>query len=237
MKRVFVRGDCHGDFSWLPQWCENVHSTYDDYLIILGDAGINYYLDKRDKKRKEWISSCAVNIISVQGNHEERPRNIESYNLSYLGNGPIDGYFWIEENYPNIMFPDNGDFYLYDKRFLVADGAYSADKFYRLSNGWSWFEDEQMNDEDKKKIEAAIKQSPHFDFILSHTCPRILEPIHLYINNLDQKTVDKTTEDYLQEIYNQVSFGRWYFGHFHSDETNGLDSKVRMKYKDIERIL
>lgn len=238
MKRVFVRGDCHGDFTWLPEWCENIHSTYDDYLIILGDAGINYYLNKRDKKVKELISSCKINIVSVQGNHELRPRNLDSYNLSYLTNGPTDGYFWIEENYPNILFPENGDFYLYNKRFLVADGAYSVDKYYRLKKGWSWFEDEQMNEDDKKKIENAINQSPYFDFILSHTCPEVLIPTHLFLTKLDSdREVDKTTEKYLQDIYNRVSFGAWYFGHFHSDEKSGLDNKVILKYNHIERII
>lgn len=237
MKRVFVRGDCHGDFNWLPQWCENIHATYDDYLIILGDAGINYYLDKRDKERKKLISSCPVNIISVHGNHEERPRNIESYNKVCFGNSPIDGYFWNEEDYPNILFPQNGEFYLYDKRFLVADGAYSVDKPFRLENGWNWFKSEQMNAEDKARIEAAIKQSPHFDFVLSHTCPKVLEPIHLFFSKINSEEVDKSTEYYLQDIYNRIFFGAWYFGHFHSDETSGLDSKVHLKYKHIERII
>ena len=38
--RVFVRGDTHGYFDWLPDWCKENHTTTNDLLIILGDAGI-----------------------------------------------------------------------------------------------------------------------------------------------------------------------------------------------------
>lgn len=52
MARIFITGDKHGDFSFLPLWCKQNNTTLDDILIILGDAGINYYGGKKDKRIK-----------------------------------------------------------------------------------------------------------------------------------------------------------------------------------------
>ena len=41
--RLFVRGDTHANFNFLPYFCEEDQTEYDDILIILGDAGILYY--------------------------------------------------------------------------------------------------------------------------------------------------------------------------------------------------
>ena len=49
MGRVFIRGDCHGSFAFLRDFCKENNTTVEDTLIILGDAGINYFLDKRDR--------------------------------------------------------------------------------------------------------------------------------------------------------------------------------------------
>ena len=56
--RVFIRGDTHGDFSWLPTWCEKTNTSVKDCLIILGDAGILYYgsNSKKEKELKSFIS-------------------------------------------------------------------------------------------------------------------------------------------------------------------------------------
>ena len=35
--------DTHGDFSWLPAFCEENQTTYYDAIIITGDHGFLYY--------------------------------------------------------------------------------------------------------------------------------------------------------------------------------------------------
>lgn len=39
---------------------------------------------------------------------------------------------------------------------IVIGGAYSVDKFYRLSKGYNWFEDEQPSDEIKAYVESNL---------------------------------------------------------------------------------
>lgn len=55
---IYITGDTHGDFGRVVKSCEQMETEKEDVLIILGDAGINYYGGKRDQKTKafyQWI--------------------------------------------------------------------------------------------------------------------------------------------------------------------------------------
>ena len=41
--------------------------------------------------------------------------------------------------------------------------------------------------------------------------------IHLFIQGLDQSTVDSSMELWLQDVADNIEFDKWYFGHFHID--------------------
>ena len=44
----YITGDCHGDFTRIYDFCEFSQTTQkDDVMIVLGDAGINYFLDEQ----------------------------------------------------------------------------------------------------------------------------------------------------------------------------------------------
>ena len=64
MRRLFMTGDTHGDFDFLAGWCRNNETTYEDILIILGDAGINYYgpTQKKELALKEMIKQGAQGV-------------------------------------------------------------------------------------------------------------------------------------------------------------------------------
>ena len=44
-----------------------------DVLIILGDAGFNYYDDKRDDELKKEISQLSITLFCLHGNKENDP--------------------------------------------------------------------------------------------------------------------------------------------------------------------
>ena len=69
------------------------------------------------------------------------------------------------------------------------------------------------------------------DIVLSHTCPLKTEPIHLFLPFIDQSTVDKSTEEWLQTIADELKFDKWYFGHFHD---NWINDKYEMLFGDIK---
>lgn len=230
---IFLTGDYHGNFDGLKEWCERNNTSRKDYLIVLGDAGINYFCNKRDIKLKEYLSSCPITIVCIHGNHEERPANIPTYSFKYLREFGCS--CWYEQDFPNIYFPQDGTMIINGITFLVAGGAYSIDKQYRLNMGYRWFPDEQMSEENKEKVlELARKHS--YDYILSHTAPLNYEPKYLFLPMIDQSTVDKTMEEFLQQVYDRLDgrFKRWFFAHYHSD--NNLSDKVTLVYNDIIQI-
>lgn len=233
MGRIFITGDKHGDFSFLPLWCKQNNTTLDDILIILGDAGINYYGGKKDKRIKAMISKCPITLICVHGNHEARPSTIPSYILTT--SPKIKCNYWVEREYPNIIFPMDGTMEINGKRFLILGGAYSIDKFFRISCGYNWFSDEQMSREDRNRILDLIKTDNSFDYILSHTAPLSYEPKYLFLPLVDQSKVDKTMEKFLQDVYDKVRFNHWYFGHYHDD--NELGEKITIVFNNYIQIL
>ena len=70
---IYLTGDTHGRFERIACFCKDNDTTPDDLLIILGDAGINYYGGHRDKKLKQYIASMPITLLCIHGNHERRP--------------------------------------------------------------------------------------------------------------------------------------------------------------------
>ena len=102
INRVFVKGDCHGDFIWLKDFCEKYNTTKDDLVIICGDAGINFWLNQTDAKKKNFIDHFPITLLCIQGNHEKRPNFDMGYTPVYIKS--IGGLVWIEKKHLNTDF-------------------------------------------------------------------------------------------------------------------------------------
>ena len=125
---ILITGDIHRDFSRIYK----LEKDTDNMLIVLGDVGINYYLNEEDKNYKEYLKKLKLKLFCVRGNHEERPENISTYKEVEMFGGKV----FIEEEYPNLIFAKDGEIYNIDgKKILVIGGAYSVDKQYRLLSG------------------------------------------------------------------------------------------------------
>ena len=231
MGRFYITGDTHGNFNRIDYFCKRFETSKEDILCVLGDAGINYYLNKKDYMLKQVLQDMPITFFCVHGNHEERPFNISTYITKKWNEGT--GYY--EEEFPNILFAKDGEIYnINGKSILVIGGAYSVDKEYRLLKGWSWFKDEQPNKEIVKYIEKQITKQRHFDIVLTHTCPIKTEPRHMFLPFIDQSKVDKTTELLLQRIADWITFDNWYFGHFHGHWDNGKYHMLFEDYVEVE---
>ena len=114
-------------------------------------------------------------------------------------------------------------------QFLVLGGAYSVDKFYRLSMGYKWFSDEQMTEQEKQNFWN--KNISNVDVVLSHTCPYTNIPRHLFLKTIDQSTVDNNMEYFLQEVKEKIQYKNWFFGHYHNNEQ--IEENMYMLYDGI----
>ena len=207
---IYITGDTHRDFSRVYK----LKKDCDNMLIVLGDVGINYYLNEEDKNCKEYLKKLKLKLFCVRGNHEERPENIANYKEVEMFGGKV----FIEEEYPNLIFAKDGETYNIDgKKILVIGGAYSVDKQYRLLHGYKWFKDEQLTKEEMDTILEKVK-GKHFDIVLTHTCPYKYEPREVFMQGLDQSKVDKSMEHFLDEIEENISYDKWYCGHYHTEK-------------------
>ena len=207
---IYITGDTHREFYRL----HDIEKNKNNMLIILGDTGINYYLDERDKMLKEQLNSYNIKLFCVQGNHEERPENISTYKEVDMFGGKV----FIEEEYPNLIFAKNGELYDIDnKKVLVIGGAYSVDKNYRIIYGYPWFKDEQLSKEEMDNILNKYR-GQHIDIVLSHTCPLKYEPTEVFIKDIDQYHVDKSMENFLDKIEQSIDYDKWYCGHYHTEK-------------------
>ena len=137
---IYLTGDTHGSFERISEFCHRFKTTKEDVMIILGDAGINYYEGKRAELLKKMLDDMPITFFCIHGNHEQRPYAIPTYHEETWNGGMV----YVEKKHPSILFGKDGEVYNLDgKKAIVIGGAYSVDKFYRLSRHYAWFDNEQ----------------------------------------------------------------------------------------------
>lgn len=232
IKTWVVTGDCHGDMSRFTDYEYPRDGT--TAIIILGDAGVNYYMNKRDNSAKKKLQDSGYQFYLVRGNHEARPEDCEGVEWIYDAN--VNGTVGVDTNFPAIhYFLDGNDYLIGGHSCLVIGGAYSVDKFYRLSKGYpyQWFPNEQLDTNEREKIYDKIK-GKEFDFVFTHTCPRAWEPTDLFLPMLNQDEIDKTMETWLDDVKIAIKYHVWLFGHFHADRIE--KHKVEQYYKKSDTL-
>jgi len=226
---VYITGDTHGRFERIERFTLNMGTRRDDIMIILGDAGLNFFLNKRDQQTKSYVNQFGITTFCIHGNHEARPQTIQTY----IGKEFHGGKVLFEPDYPNIVFAIDGEVYDFDGlKCLVVGGAYSVDKWYRLERNYPWWPDEQPSEETKARVERKLKELKYeVDVVLSHTCPLHFQPREAFLPYFDQSSVDTTTEEWLEEIESKLTYKKWYFGHYHIPKKEG---KYQILYQDFD---
>ena len=202
-----------------------------DLLIILGDCGINYFGGSRDTELKESICRNEITLFCIRGNHEMRPVDVQGMvEIDYCG-----ARAYIEYKYPNIIYAKDGEIYnINGRKFLTIGGAYSVDKWYRIEMGRGWFSNEQLSKYERAQILEKIT-GQEVDFILTHTCPLQFQPTELFIQGIDESTIDKEMEIWLTEVEEKVTYGNWVFAHYHADKE--IRPGVQMLYNNIIELI
>ena len=249
IKNWLVRGDTHGNFTWMNTQLAD-YNPEETVIIILGDAGFNFYLNKYDERTKKEVNAKGYRIYCVRGNHEARPQSLLSIKIKY--DDDVHERVYIEEEYPNIRyFADWGCYYINNYKCLIIGGAYSVDKNWRLSRVGlteetnipkksGWFNNEQLTESEMASctdwIEWLLQTDGvvNFDFVFSHTCPKQFQPIDLFLGFIDQSTVDDSMEVWMDNIEKKINYHAWLFGHYHKDRIEY--PHVEQYFNDIETL-
>lgn len=230
MKELWcITGDTHADFSRFKDYATDLNTHYN--IIILGDAGVNYWLGKRDRLLKQSIVNDFPNITFylVRGNHEARPESLKTGRRQY--NNYIQGEVIVEDEYPNIYYLLDGETYWFNGlKALVIGGAYSVDKEYRQMMHWQWFSDEQLDVTEREEITKRC-EGRSWDMVLSHTCPFTMQPRHLFLSMVDQSKVDNSMELWLDDLRTKIDYSHWWWAHYHGDWD--YDDKHHMLFTNI----
>ena len=102
---VYLTGDTHGRFERIALFCRRQKLEAGDALIILGDAGLNYFGDWRDEDKKKYLSLLPCTIFCIHGNHEQRPSPEMGYQINTYHGGKV----WIQPQYP-FCLPSMGKY-------------------------------------------------------------------------------------------------------------------------------
>lgn len=231
INRVIITGDCHANISRFKNLNQEDKNDENLAIIILGDSGFNYTMGANDSHLKNLLDKkYKFTIYCLRGNHEARPQNVQGMELIYDEN--VKGEVYMQSKWPKLRyFKDWGVYQILDYKIAVVGGAYSVDKYYRLANGLRWFEDEQLD------IDEMLHCTRDFtnikaDLVLTHTCPVSWEPKDMFLPSIDQSSVDKTMELFLDELAQVFDWNVWCFGHYHADRLER--PHVEQLFNDME---
>lgn len=241
MPNFYVIGDIHGNKNPVRNFYRNyIKNTpkeqEENWLIMLGDAGLLYWFDYQDRNLKRDLSHYPFKYFVIRGNHEERASNRAIIEPDLWEEVECFGNKCLRQPaYPNIYYArDDGGIYNIDgRKTLVIPGAYSVDKWYRLQNGWSWFPDEQLRPLEMADLEV-IAAGQHFDLVLSHTCPYSKRPTDLFLHGIDQSRVDNSMEFWLDQLIEKISYGVHLWGHYHADRIEA--PYCEMCFQEVENL-
>ena len=234
---VYIRGDTHGEefqFSEdiMPgesKWTEN------DILIIAGDFGCVFqgedrYLSERNKLNA--LAQKPYQILFVDGNHEGFPF-LMAYPEVMLYGAPVrkirDNIFWLQRGYI---------YDIKDRSFFVMGGAHSMDKAFRMKyfdvcGEKIWFEEELPSNAEYQRAIANLKErNMKVDYIVTHTAPRTIIP---RIIHTAPDMTDAELTGFLDWVYHEISFVKWFFGHFHEDLE--INDQMTACYTQVHKLI
>ena len=221
--KYYVTGDKHRHFENIERFTKMLPTRKKDVLIILGDAGINYYEDARDEELKRTLTTLEITLFCIHGNKEKRPQLIDTYQTRKF----CGGFVYFEPQYPNILFAVDGEIYTFNgNKYLVIGGAHSIDKLRCIQEGLPYWENEMPDSKTKERIEQILSfKNDSVYGILTHTCPLKYLPTETFRSNQTDSVkhpyepdIDRSVEEWFDKIEEQVPYHIWYCGHYHLDK-------------------
>lgn len=238
---IYITGDTHAEFKRFSK--KVFDATENDYVIICGDFGGVWDQSAEQKYWLDWLAAKPWTTLFLDGNHE---------NYDLLATYPVNQWHGGKVHFirPNVIHLMRGQVFVIDGiRFFVMGGASSHDissgilelddpdfymkrrrldrarALYRI-NHLSWWKEELPSEEEYaeglKNLEAVGNR---VDVILSHCAPSSIQDI--ISGGFYQK--DRLT-DYLDQVREQCSFRRWFFGHYH--ENRGVGEQFTLLLMD-----
>jgi len=231
MNTTYLTGDTHGNFDTrkLDKIACDKKLTRDDVLIIAGDWGVLWKdtPDGTEKQLLEWYGKFKCTVLIVDGNHENHTRFDALPTIIKYGEevGVIAD---------NIFHLRRGHLYtINDRTYFIFGGALSIDKDQRTL-GISYWPGELPTREQMNKAYDTLDECGYMvDYVITHTAPRrILNEMGFGLDQGNPEKYNDPTAQFLDSLYGQITFDKWYFGHMHMDVELG-EGKFRCLYNGV----
>ena len=211
---LYLTGDTHGTNDIL-KLSDNFfpaknNLSRSDYVLITGDFGGIWSGDEKDGEVLDFYSSQPFTTLFIDGNHENFDL-LNAYPIEEWNGGKIHR---IRDNIIHLM---RGQVFTIDGlTYFTFGGGLSIDKHLRKEHV-SWWKEEYASEEEKE--EALLNLEKHnnkVDFIVTHTCPRIVKDgvLSRCISLIGAKC---DTEEFLDKILEKTDYRMWFCGHYHND--------------------
>ena len=216
---IYLCGDTHGEADRFTDAGMPGQSSWTeaDILIVAGDFGYVFLggdSHPGDREKLDALARKPYQILFVDGNHEGFPY-LMAYPEEVRFGAPVrkirDNIFWLQRGYVYTIAGHT---------FFVMGGAHSMDQafrmqYYSVSGQRIWFEEELPSPaEYRRAIDNLKAHNMKVDYIVTHTAPRTMIP---RITHAPADMTDAELTGFLEWIYYEADFGKWYFGHFHED--------------------
>jgi len=217
---IFVCGDTHRKTHLeklnFKNWPQGRELTKDDYLIVLGDFGLVWFMErtKDDSRLENWFASRPWTTLFIDGNHE-------NFDRLFSDEFPEITMFEsrVKKILDSIFYLQRGHIYnISGKTFFTFGGGESVDKLLRLTNV-SWWSQELPNySEIDLAIDVLKLHEKKIDFILTHVCSEYAFNELMKLTDFSyKKDVDRTLRSFFTWIENNIDYKQWHFGHYHND--------------------
>lgn len=249
---IYLTGDTHGNFNGRfnrKSFFEKKELSKEDYLIICGDFGGIWDVDKEGKEEKywlDWFENQSYTLLFIDGNHENFER-INTYPIKDWHGGKV------HEIRPHIMHLMRGQvFDICGKKIFTFGGASSHDisggilenddpnlkqkkkqlkrmkLSYRINHVTWWKEELPSQEEMDEGMKNLEKHSFSVDYVITHCASSDVQAIVKPENGADILT------EYFRNIKNIITYDKWFCGHYHMDKI--INSKEQIISSKIIRI-
>ena len=250
---VYLISDLHGDFKVFTKKalkrCK-YNITAEDYVIVLGDFGLCWSLDKEFIYNCKWLSNLPFTILFISGNHDNLDL-LESYPIEEWHGGNV--HHVVRDKIIHLM---NGQVFNIDGiSIFTMGGAQSHDvqggildrnasdfrikkKQARKNNlpyriiGESYWENEIPSlCEFAEGARNLARVGFEVDVILTHCTPRAVQEKLIQQGELKRDLEVNALTEYFDYLEENVSYSHWFSGHIHLDAV--MNAKHTVVYHDF----
>ena len=248
MSKLFITGDCHGDFNRFAtkNFPQLKGMGRDDYVIITGDHGGVWAGEQVDRHKLDWLEDKPFTTLFVDGNHE---------NFDLLNAYPEQEWHGgkVHQVRPHVLHLMRGQIFdIGGHTFFTMGGAASHDiedgildpaepdferKYWKMRRmgayfrvlGHSWWPEEMPSEAEYVEAEANLERTGwRVDFVLTHCAPTSV------IKALNPRYQPDRLTDFLESIKERCQFRRWFCGHYHLNRV--IDERFVIQWERISKI-